>query len=243
MRLGPERDVERCRVIEGHSGEVSAVACSESDPQLLVSGSWDKTCRLYDVRRAVCVHSFAAHGSPVHSVSWTGRGLFASATANARVRLWDQRSRKPALAFVQSGGGEILTCDGDLCGWTLATGATDGIVRLFDIRRVGKLSSKGGLLSVVNGHDFAVRSVRWSPHQPNILASASYDRSVAIWDFTRAEPLRERLIHHTEFATGVSFDAFCRDRVATCSWDETVSIVQLPGAKRRESQKISTSSL
>ena len=34
----------------------------------------------------------------------------------------------------------------------------------------------------MQGHDYAVRKVAWSPHLSHVLLSASYDMAVRIWD-------------------------------------------------------------
>jgi WD40 repeat protein len=51
-------------ILAGHSGEVSSVAFS-SDGTKVVSGSWDKTVRVWDVASGEVLHTLEAHSSPV----------------------------------------------------------------------------------------------------------------------------------------------------------------------------------
>ncbi|KAL3446557.1 WD40-repeat-containing domain protein [Aspergillus insuetus] len=61
----------------------------------------------------------------------------------------------------------------------VAVGTSEKAVRLLDLR--SGLSTHG-----LPGHSSAVLSVSWAPHQPHILASASTDNRVIIFDIRRA---------------------------------------------------------
>lgn len=82
------------------------------------------------------------------------------------------------------------------------------------------------------GHEYAVRSVAWSPHSPSILASASYDMTARVWDSDAAihgavgsaamggnGSLRKIHDGHTEFVAAVAWSLFEPDRIASCAWD------------------------
>ncbi|PWY87147.1 WD repeat protein [Aspergillus sclerotioniger CBS 115572] len=60
----------------------------------------------------------------------------------------------------------------------IAVGTSEKPVRLLDLR--SGLSTHG-----LPGHDSAVLSVSWAPHQPHILASASADSRVILFDIRR----------------------------------------------------------
>jgi len=82
-------------------------------------------------------------------------------------------------------------------------------------------------VAVLEGHEFAVRRVRWSPHKPDVLASASYDMSLRVWDVKKDRKTPSKSIqfdHHTEFVLGVDFNNYMEGVVATCSWDESVTV-------------------
>ncbi|PYH90149.1 WD repeat protein [Aspergillus ellipticus CBS 707.79] len=60
----------------------------------------------------------------------------------------------------------------------IAVGTSERPVRLLDLR--SGLSTHG-----LPGHDASVLSIAWAPHQPHILASASVDNRVIIFDIRR----------------------------------------------------------
>lgn len=147
--------------------------------------------------------------------------VFASAGGDALVKTWDTRSPQSTASF-QAHQGEVLSLD-----WnkyepqTIVSGGTDKMVKVWDLRALAKP------VSVLAGHEFAVRRVKTSPHSPFILASASYDMTVRFWDSrTGAQVFVHNM--HTEFSVGVDFSLFQPGRIATCGWDAIVDVMDVP---------------
>ena len=92
--------------------------------------------------------------------------------------------------------------------WTLASAGVDKMVKVWDCRMVqlsgrttadagagglggaggggppppGYGAAVGGACEVhLVGHEYAVRKVQWSPHRPDLLASASYDMTCRVY--------------------------------------------------------------
>lgn len=104
------------------------------------------------------------------------------------------------------------------------------MIRTFDIRQ------PTGPLQLLQGHEYAVRKVAWSPHLPDLLLSASYDMTCRMWSDGGSGPggkdtgmmlPRElgRMSRHTEFVTGVDWCLFgSQGWAASCGWDEKVCV-------------------
>lgn len=71
---------------------------------------------------------------------------------------------------------EVLSVDWDKYTDVIATASVDTTIATWDIRNPGKPLQK------FHGHNMAIRRVKFSPFESNVLASASYDMSVNIWD-------------------------------------------------------------
>lgn len=81
--------IRELRLLEGHSNTVWCVSFSP-DGQLLASGSWDKTIRLWDVGTGGQVRTLEGHTAVARSVSFSPDGqLLASGAGDRTVRLWD----------------------------------------------------------------------------------------------------------------------------------------------------------
>jgi peroxin-7 len=114
----------------------------------------------------------------------------------------------------------------------VATAGVDTIIRTFDIRNY-----KAGPLALLQGHEYAVRKISWSPHLSDVLLSASYDMTCRVWnDGTSTQgqqppqlyaPGRElgRMNVHTEFVTGVDWCLFGNEGwCASVSWDKRLLV-------------------
>ncbi|MES1914417.1 MAG: hypothetical protein MHM6MM_006494 [Cercozoa sp. M6MM] len=106
----------------------------------------------------------------------------------------------------------------------VATGGVDRLVRVWDLRNVASP------LLELQGHEFAARRVRFSPHNANALASTGYDMSTLVWHLQQpASPLKLRFDDvHTEFIVGAGWSLLDEGVLAVASWDESVSFLQVP---------------
>lgn len=163
----------------------------------------------------------------------------------------------PALTVPPRSASELLTVD-----WNkyrqlvLAAAGTDKVIRIWDCRMLkpGATTEMSPALGGVCegellGHEYAVRKVQWSPHQADILASASYDitcrmsvvlpeRSLSMllilfllrWS-TNPPPGRPQLMQiqdgHTEFVVGCAWSLYDAGMFASCSWDSRIHLGRL----------------
>lgn len=134
------------------------------------------------------------------------------------LKLWDTNDRRSTLT-IHAHQHEVLTCDWNKYSeFLISTGSVDKSIRTWDIR------NPRAPVSVMEGHEFAVRRVKCSPHHANVLASVSYDMTSMIWDSSLEDSVVAKYEDHTEFVLGVDFNLFNEGQIATCSWDETVRV-------------------
>uniref|UniRef100_H2YS78 Peroxin-7 n=1 Tax=Ciona savignyi TaxID=51511 RepID=H2YS78_CIOSA len=218
---------EPIAVLKNHEKEVYSVDWShKGDKNLVLSSSWDSSCRVWDVPsgRSVPLVSFAHHSGVVYSGVWSPHvpGTFATTSADGASRVWDLREPLSPQSILPAHEGEVLSCD-----WSkydaniLVTGSVDCSLKVWDIR------NPRSSLCLMRGHDYAVRRVRCSPFSRGIIASCSYDFTVRTWDYMRPQgftPRMEVLSHHTEFVYGLDFSSFVPSLLADCAWDESIRL-------------------
>jgi ribosome assembly protein RRB1 len=141
---------------------------------------------------------YSGHESSVEDLQWSPAEptVFASASADGSVRVWDCRAAPKRGAMLcrpaaHSSDVNVLSWN-RLVGYMLASGGDDGALRVWDLRTFaggagGAAASTTTATSAEPVAHFAfhrapVTSVEWSPYEGSMLATAGADDQVAVWD-------------------------------------------------------------
>ncbi|MEV7955323.1 NB-ARC domain-containing protein [Streptomyces sp. NPDC088141] len=159
----------------GHTGWVFATALSP-DAGLLASAGDDGAIRLWDTRTGMPTAVLPGHQRRIRSVAFTPDGaLLVSGAEDGRINVWDT-AQGTLLRGMKTVGTPVWSVAVDSEGCYVAASGEDEFVRLYDL-------SADKLLDEKAGHRDWVRSVAFARSAP-LLASASGDRSVAVWSVT-----------------------------------------------------------
>ncbi|HEV3036260.1 MAG TPA: TIR domain-containing protein [Candidatus Angelobacter sp.] len=208
-----EDQLEEKIISLGHTGGINSVAFSP-DGKRALSGSDDKTVRVWDVESGSALQVLEGHTDRVWSVAWSVDGKRAlSGSADQTVRVWDVESGRalPVLgghtAIVRS-----VAWSGD--GKRALSGSDDKTVRVWDVE-------SGRALRVLEGHTDGVWSVAWSGDGKHAL-SGSCDQTVRVWDVESGRALR-MLEGHTNIVRSVAWSVDGK-RALSGSYDKTVRV-------------------
>ena len=152
------------------------------DGGLALSGSFDKTLKLWDVTSGRELKSFAGHEGPVTTVAFSPDGKLAlSGGGDRNVIFWDLASGRELN--ITSGHWESVTSvafspDGKLA----LSGSLDRTLTLWDV-------ASGRELKSFTGHAAAVQSVAFSP-DGRLALSGSDDQTLKLWDAGSGRELR-----------------------------------------------------
>jgi len=133
---------------------------------------------------------FQGHTGSVEDIQWSPseESVFASASSDGTVRVWDVRSksRSPALTM------QVSATDVNVISWSrktthlLASGADDGEWAVWDLRqwKPSGSSALGKPIPVANFnyHKEQITSVEWHPTDDSIVAVAAGDNTITLWD-------------------------------------------------------------
>ncbi len=177
-----------------HTSLVRALAFSP-DSQILASGGKDTIIHLRHPTTGNLLRSLRGHTRTVTSVAFSPTGQrLASSSADGTIRLWNPQTGGllRTIPNAHSSGVQSVAFSAD--GRLLASGGRDNTVGLWD-------PQTGRLVSRLSGHTDWVLGVAFS--REGLLASASRDRSIRLWD-TNGQFLRS-LRGHTDYVTSVAF--------------------------------------
>jgi WD40 repeat protein/serine/threonine protein kinase len=128
----PEPSVGLIRSLQGHEGEVWGVAFA-ADGQLALSGSGDKSVRLWDLTSGTMVRQFLGHTAGVMSVALSPDGRRAlSGSADHSVRLWDVATGQQ-LFRLDGHTSSVETVAFSADGRRALSGGQDRVVCLWDV--------------------------------------------------------------------------------------------------------------
>jgi len=176
--------------IRAHKAEGYAVDWSSTVPGKLLTG--DNDGLIYVTSRSdgggfqTDNRPFQGHTGSVEELQWSPSeaSVFASASSDGTVRVWDIRSkaRKPAITM------QVSQHDVNVMSWSrqtshlLATGADDGTWAVWDLRQWKTSSDSPQPLASFDYHKEQITSVEWHPTDDSIVAVAAGDNTVTLWD-------------------------------------------------------------
>jgi ribosome assembly protein RRB1 len=136
--------------------------------------------------------SLTGHTGSIEEIQWSPneKNVFASASSDGSVKVWDVRSktRKPAVDV------KVSSTDVNVMSWSrqtshlLATGADDGEWAVWDLRQwkpqQGSSSAQLKLSPVASFkfHKKPITSIEWHPTDDSVVALACADNTATLWD-------------------------------------------------------------
>ncbi len=168
------------------------------------------------------------NGASIVDIDFSPVGqVFATASSDQTVKLWDINGNLIRPLVTQgdiSHEGYVYGVSFSADGKTLATVGADNALRLWNIEN-GRL-----LYENSRAHTGPILDVSFSPANKHLIATASFDSRVKIWDVTpdQRQIVPVTLIGHTGGVKSVSFSPDGQTVVST-SFDNTVKLWDLEG--------------
>jgi WD40 repeat protein len=199
--------------LTGHQQPISSIAFSP-DGQQLVSSSFDKTIKLWDVQTGECLKTLLGHRSRIWTVAFHPNGKqIASGGDDNHTKIWDLKQGR-CINTIVGHTNAILAVNLNHLGSYLASGNEDNTIRIWDV-------NKGEIIKTLRDHTNRVWSVNFSPDD-RLLASGSADYTIKIWDWQGGNCLRTLRGHHS-WVWRVVFSPDAQTLVSS-SYDQTIKI-------------------
>jgi WD40 repeat protein len=222
---------EEAPFVTGYKTTTISVAFSPDRQRIASAGRNRTTVEVWDATTGQLLHTLRGHTQMVCKVTFSpdGRRL-ASASEDKTVRVWDTTTGQQMRTFTEHTS-EVASVAFDPAGERIAsaTGHWTGKDKPGEVRIWS--ASTGQTTLILKAHDLGIpwQGVAFSPDGTR-LATASYDRTVKIWDATTGQ-LLHTLEGHTDWVHSVAFSPDGR-WLASSSWDRTAKIWDVTSGRR-----------
>jgi WD40 repeat protein len=168
------------------------------DGRLLVTGSWDRSAKIWDVTSGAALRKLDnVHDGYVNSVQFSpDGGLVLTASDDGTARLWDVASGKSVEPVFRGHDGRIRQARFSSDGAQVLTCGNDKTARIWD-------AISGQEMRSLIGHEWAVLCGAFSSDGKRVITGGE-DNTAIIWDSTTGETLL-KLAGHTDRVTAVAF--------------------------------------
>lgn len=204
-----------------HKGPIFALKWNKRGNYILSAGV-DKTTIIWDAASGECTQQFSFHSAPALDVDWQTNTSFASCSTDQCIHVCKLSVDKPIKSF-QGHTNEVNAIKWDPQGNLLASCSDDMTLKIWSMKQ-------DTCVHDLQAHSKEIYTIKWSPTGPGtanpnmnlILASASFDSTVRLWDVERGVCIHT-LTKHTEPVYSVAFSPDGKF-LASGSFDKCVHI-------------------
>jgi len=195
--------------LKGHSGAVTCIATNSETPDVLISGSRDKTIISWTLgdssseteEAGVPKRSLQGHSHFVEDVVLSSDGAFAlSCSWDRTLRLWDLNTGQTTKTFVGHEK-DVLSVAFSVDNRQIVSGSRDRSLKLWNTlgECKGTVCTKNK-----NAHTEWASCVRFSPNTANpLIVSCGWDKVVKVWSLSGFD-LKYNLHGHTGYVNTVA---------------------------------------
>jgi WD40 repeat protein/serine/threonine protein kinase len=183
------------KTLRGHLKRISSVAFSP-DGQRIVTGSLDKTAKVWDAASGKELYTLRGHRADITSATFSPDGQrIVTGSWDKTAKVWEAASGKELLTL-QGHNAEVTSAAFSADGKRIVTGSVDKTAKVWD-------AASGKELLTLKGHASLLWSVAFSPDGQRIV-TGSGDQTARVWEADSGRELLT-LLGHTDDVASVAF--------------------------------------
>lgn len=195
----------------GHEGPIWGLDRTQN---ILFTGSYDRTIKLWGVRTGQCIHTLRGHSSWVSSIKYEPKfEKLISGSWDATIKIWNMKNYQSELEIINGKNNCICCLVSNLSSGVIYAGTEEKVIKEFNIDKGGVVTKR------FKGHKQRINSLKLSNHY---IFSGSGDKEGRVWDI-RTGKTEITLQGHTKGITCIDFDEIS-NRIYSSSLDTTIKI-------------------
>ncbi|XP_041067290.1 PWP2 small subunit processome component isoform X1 [Carcharodon carcharias] len=176
---------------QGHFNNMVTLSYSP-DAQYVVTGGDDGKVKVWNMSSGFCIVTFTEHTGGVTAVTFNSTGFVVlSASLDGTVRAFDLHRYRNFRTFTSLRPVQFTCLALDTSGEIVCAGSHDSFEVFVWSMQTGRL------LDVLAGHEGPISSLSFSPSH-TLLASASWDKTVKLWDMFDSWKTKETLVLNSD---------------------------------------------
>ncbi|XP_060689223.1 PWP2 small subunit processome component [Hemiscyllium ocellatum] len=176
---------------QGHFNSMVTLSYSP-DAQYIVTGGDDGKVKVWNTSSGFCIVTFTEHTSAVTAVTFNSTGFVVlSASLDGTVRAFDLHRYRNFRTFTSPRPTQFTCLAVDMSGEIVCAGSQDSFEIFVWSMQTGRL------LEVLAGHEGPVSNLSFSPSR-TLLASASWDKTVKLWDMFDSWSTKETFVLNSD---------------------------------------------
>merc|ERR1711920_547035 len=129
---------------------------------------------------------YTGHKGSVEDLQWspTEKTVFASASTDQTVRIWDLRKKSGSMLDVHAHDADVNVISWNPnVSYLMVSGSDDGSFKIWDLRNF----KSNNPVAHFRYHTAPITSVEWHPSDESVLAVSGADNKISIWDMSVEE--------------------------------------------------------
>ncbi len=206
--------------LSGHRDFISSMIFLNEFQPLLITGSADRTIKIWKLSNNSCIQNIIAHAGPIFCLMYLGKSLFVSGSADHFIKIWNV-DNGACFKKIQCHTDNVtsLATFSSMRKNFIASGSWDATIKIWDYE------GEDDSISTLVGHESNVNCLLYLENwDKELLVSGSKDKNIKLWNVLKGEVIRTSKGHEGEVTSMLNLTSVEISMIVSGSEDKSLRI-------------------